>query len=73
MQPFQIGLFHLVTSIYGSSMSLHGLMLCCYFLVAKSCPTLCCNPMACSKPGSSVLHCLQEFAQIHVHEVNNAI
>ena len=26
-----------------------------------------CDSMDCSVPGSSVLHCLQEFAQIHVH------
>ena len=26
-----------------------------------------CNPMDCSKSGSSVLHCLPEFEQIHVH------
>ena len=25
-----------------------------------------CNPMDYSTPGSSVLHCLQELAQIHV-------
>ena len=32
------------------------------------CPTLC-DPMDCSTPGIPVLHCLQEFAQIHVHWV----
>ena len=26
-----------------------------------------------STPGSSVLHCLPEFAQIHIHRVSNAI
>ena len=26
-----------------------------------------CYPMGCSTPGSSVLHCLLELAQIHVH------
>ena len=26
-----------------------------------------CDPMDCSTPGSSVLHCLMEFAQILVH------
>ena len=31
-----------------------------YCLVAKSCLTLC-DPIDCSKPGSSVLHCLLEF------------
>ena len=43
---------------------------CCW--VSKSCPTLC-NPMNCSTPGSPVLHYLLEFAQIHVHWVNDAI
>ena len=37
-------------------------------LVTKLCPTLC-NPMDCSISGSSVLHHLLEFAQIHVHWV----
>ena len=31
--------------------------------MAQSCPTLC-DPMNCSTPVSSVLHCLQEIAQI---------
>ena len=26
-----------------------------------------CDPMVCSTPGSSVLHCLRQFAQFHVH------
>ena len=39
---------------------------CCS--VAKLCPILC-NSMDCSIPGSSVLHYLLEFAQIHVHWV----
>ena len=37
---------------------------CC--LVAKSFPTLC-DAVDCSMPGFPVLHCLLEFAQIHVH------
>ena len=37
---------------------------CCS--VAKLCPPLC-DLMDYSKPDSSVLHCLLEFAQIHVH------
>ena len=37
---------------------------CCS--VAKSHPALC-NPVDCSTPGSSVLHCLLELAQTHVH------
>ena len=32
----------------------------------ESCPTLC-DPMDCNRPGSSVLDCLLDFAQIHVH------
>ena len=40
--------------------------------VAKSCLTLC-DLMDCSMPGPSVLHCLSEFAQIHVHWVGDAI
>ena len=37
---------------------------CCS--LTKLCPTLC-HPMNCSTPGSLVLYCLPEFAQIHVH------
>ena len=40
--------------------------------VTRSCPTLC-YPMDCSMPGSSVLHSLLEFAQIHIHWVGDAI
>ena len=43
----------------------------CCSLVAKSCPTLC-DLMDCSTPGFPVLHCLLEFAQIHVHWVSDA-
>ena len=32
-----------------------------------------CDPMDCSMPGFPVLHCLLEFAQTHVHCVNDAI
>ena len=38
----------------------------CHCSVRKACMTLC-NPMDCSIPGSSVLHCLPEFSQNHVH------
>ena len=48
------------------------LRVCCYCSVAKSCPTVY-NPMDYSTPGSSVLHYLLEFAQIHVHWVGDAI
>ena len=36
----------------------------CCCLVTKLCPTLC-DPLDCSTPGFSVLHCLLEFAQTH--------
>ena len=39
---------------------------------AQSCPTLC-HPRDCSTPGFPVLHYLPEFAQTHVHWVDNAI
>ena len=64
--------------IHGSSsLFLHHLFsftfssFCCCS-VAKSCLALC-DPMDCSTPGSSVLHRLPEFAQIHVHWVSDAI
>ena len=40
--------------------------------VAKSCPTLC-NPMDCSTPDFPVHYQLPELAQIHVHQVGDAI
>ena len=40
--------------------------------VAQSCPTLC-KPMDCSMSGLPVHHQLLEFAQIHVHQVGDAI
>ena len=45
---------------------------CCCCSVPQSCCTLC-NPMDCSKPGFPVLHCLLEFAQTHIHWLNDAI
>ena len=48
----------------------HPSLGCCS--VAQSCPTLC-NPMDCSTPGLTVLHCLSEFAQTHVLWVSDAI
>ena len=41
-------------------------------LSAKSCPILW-DPMDCSTPGFPVLHYLLEFAQTHVHWVDDAI
>ena len=32
-----------------------------------------CDPMNCSTPGFPALHCLLEFAQIHIHWVSDAI
>ena len=43
---------------------------CCS--VAQPCLTFC-DVMGCSLPGSSVLHYLLEFAQIHVHWISDAI
>ena len=45
---------------------------CCYCLVAKSCLTPC-DPMDYSMPGSPVLQCLPELAQIYVHSVGSTI
>ena len=44
---------------------------CCCCSVAKLRPSPC-NPLECSIPGSSVLHSLLEFTQIHVHWVSGA-
>ena len=32
-----------------------------------------CDAMACSRPGSSVLHCFPQLAKIHVHWISDAI
>ena len=45
---------------------------CCCCSVTKSCPTPC-HRKDCSPPGFSVLHCLLEFVQIHIHWVGDAI
>ena len=50
--------------------SKHSTICCCS--VAQSCPTLC-SPMGCSMPGFSLLQCLPEFAQTHVHWISDAI
>ena len=44
---------------------------CCHS-VTKSCLILC-DLMNCSSSGFPVLHCLPEFAQTHVHWVDDAI
>ena len=51
---------------------LNNIPLYSYCSVAKLYPTLC-NPMDCSMPGFPILHCLPEFAQTHVHCVDDAI
>ena len=48
------------------------ILACCCCSFAKSCLTLR-NPVNCSRPGFPVLHCLPEFAEIHVHWVGDAI
>ena len=48
------------------------MLLCCCCSVTNSCTTLW-NPMDCSIIGSSVLHYLLEFAQIHVHWIGDTI
>ena len=48
----------------------HNLWNYCSF--AQLCPTLC-IPMDCSMPGFPVLHYLPEFAQTHLHWVNDTI
>ena len=45
---------------------------CCCCSVTKLYLTFC-DPMDCSAPGFLVLHYFLEFAQIHVHWVNDAI
>ena len=60
--------FYCLTAL-ASSFILYGIVyvsLCCCFPVPQLFLTLC-HPMDCSTPGSSVFHCLLEFAQIHVH------
>ena len=48
---------------------------CCCCSVARLCRVLnrLCHPLDCSTTGFLVLHCLPEFAQIHVHWVSDAI
>ena len=44
----------------------------CCCSITQSCPTLC-YPMNCSRQGFPVLHHLPEFAQTHMHWVNDVI
>ena len=59
-------------SSYLNALILHTRGACFRCLVAQSCPTLC-DPVDCSTPGFPVCHYLLEFAQTHVHWVNDAI
>ena len=72
---FYWGCLHLLLHVKGGLPSLGNgpfilvqlLNVCCS--VAEPCPAL----MDCSAAGSSVLHCLREFAQIHILWVSDAI
>ena len=60
------------TNIWVWILSLPLNWLCYSWPVTKLGPTVC-NPMDCSMAGPSVLHCLSQFAQIHVYWVTDAI
>ena len=62
--------FFLYKNVCFASTLLFSVVCCCS--VTKLCPTLC-DPIDCSPPGSSILHYLQEYVQIHVHWVSGAI
>ena len=63
-------------------MWLYKLQICAFYCMSVI-PLYCCpvaklcwtfhDPMDCSMPGFLVLHCLPEFAQIHVHSVSDAL
>ena len=59
-----------LTVVTSFLISLRIIICCCS--IAKLCLTLL-NPMDCRTPGFPVLHYLQEFSQIHVHSVSDAI
>ena len=54
------------------SSNLYRIKAACTCSITQSCPTHC-DPMDCSTPGLSVLHHLPEFAQVHVHCINDAV
>ena len=54
---------------YSAAFAWNGLCCCS---VAQLCQTLC-DPMDCRTSGFPVLHYLQEFAQTHIHWVDDAI
>ena len=61
-------IFNSCSGLIESGPFISSLLWSCCCSVTKSCPTHG-DPMDCSMPGSSVLHCLLNFAQIHVHWV----
>ena len=82
MLPYQYILFYpilyfpcpstLIQHLHDSVPNVLSWLLFQFSSVTQSCPTLC-NPMDCSTPGFPVLHYFPEFAQTHVHWVNDAI
>ena len=74
--PLDVGMY-----ILGCSTFMLWKQITCYLVsqipcfccsAAQSCPALW-NPMECSIPGFPVLHYLMEFAETHVHWVDDAI
>ena len=64
-------------NLYSISIDLWSFMswlplVCCFCSVAQSCSTLC-DPMDCSTPGFRILQYLPEFAETHVHWVDDAM
>ena len=60
----EVLLIYNVVSVSAIQQSNSVIFCCCS--VTNLCPTPC-DPTDCGTPGSSVLHHLPEFAQIHVH------
>ena len=63
---------YFISNVYLMNRLMGWLLRYCCCSVAKSCLTPC-DSMDYSMPGSPVLHCLPELAQIHVHSVGGAI
>ena len=57
---------------YGFIIMCFNMIQYCSCSVSRLCQTLL-DPMNCSTPGFPALHCLLEFAQTHVHWVDDAI
>ena len=66
-------LFCILTLWIWQNVVIHAKKSECYCCsVAQLCPAVC-NPTDCSTPGFPVLYYLSEFAQTHVHRVDDAI